>query len=71
MAAVELFFEDYSTSDEQTRTVLECIRTLMGQQNLVLVTHQVRITALTGGIVSQGEAVVVRPDHADGQRVLG
>ena len=65
------FFEDYSTRDEQTRAVLKQIESFAGEGNLILVTHQVNITALTGKAVSQGEAVVVRHDPGRGFQVLG
>ena len=65
------FFEDYSTRDEQTQAVLKQIESFAEEGNLVLVTHQVNITALTGKAVSQGEAVVVRHDSERGFQVLG
>jgi hypothetical protein len=34
-------------------------------QNLMLVTHQVNITALTGAHPSPGETIVARPPSAD------
>jgi len=63
--------EDYSTRDEQTQAVLLQIESFAGKGNLVLVTHQVNITALTGKAVSQGEAVVARHDPERGFQVLG
>lgn len=65
------FFEDYSTHDEQTQAVFKRIESYAGESNLVLVTHQVNITALTGKAVSQGEAVVVRHDTERGFLVWG
>ena len=65
------FFEDYSTRDGQTQAVLKQIESFAEEGNLVLVTHQVNITALTGKAVSQGEAVVVRHDPQRGFQVLG
>jgi broad specificity phosphatase PhoE len=65
------FFKDYSTRDEQTQAVLKQIESFAEEGNLVLVTHQVNITALTGKAVSQGEAVVVRHDPQRGFQVLG
>jgi len=65
------FFNDYSTQDEQTQSVITRIQSFAGEGNLVLVTHQVNITALTGKAVSQGEAVVVRHDQVRGLLVLG
>jgi hypothetical protein len=41
-----------------------------GSRSLVLVTHQVNITALTGVFPQSGEIVVVRPEGA-GLRLVG
>ena len=65
------FFEDYSTHEDQTQAVFKHIETFAGESNLILVTHQVNITALTGKTVSQGEAVVVRHDPERGFLVWG
>jgi phosphohistidine phosphatase SixA len=65
------FFEDYSTRDEQTEAVTQRIESFTGKHNLIMVTHQVNITALTGKTVAQGEAIVVRNDTGRKFRVLG
>ena len=65
------FFEDYSTRDEQTEAVTQRIKSFTGKHNLILVTHQVNITALTGKSVAQGEALVVRNDSGHELMVLG
>ena len=65
------FFEDYSTRDQQTKEVSDRLSSFTGPKNLILVTHQVNITALTDMAVSQGEAIVVRSDPQQGFRVLG
>ncbi|MCP3868702.1 MAG: histidine phosphatase family protein [Gammaproteobacteria bacterium] len=65
------FFEDYSTSGQQTKAVAERIESFTGKQNLILITHRVNITALTGKTVSQGQGVVVCRDTEQGFRVLG
>ena len=70
-AALDSFFDDRSREPEQTRQVRELIgkRPLSG--NLVLVTHQVNITALTGIFPGQGEMVILTP-LGDGKfRVAG
>lgn len=58
---LDSFFDDRSREPEQTRAV----RTLVGERpasgNLVLVTHQVNITALTGISPAQGEMVILTP----------
>ena len=65
------FFNDYSTRGEQTQTVAKRIESFAGKDNMILVTHQVNITALTGKTVAQGEAVVVRHDSERQFLILG
>ena len=59
MPALNSFFADGSTARAQTASVREVIAGWTGPA-LVLVTHQVNITALTGIVPADGEAVVVR-----------
>jgi phosphohistidine phosphatase SixA len=65
------FFADRSTAREQT----EALRRFIGQSapkgNIVLVTHQVNITELTGVFPSSGEMVVVQPNSKDGFVLIG
>ncbi len=71
-AGLNSFFRDRSTEPEQsaaTRALIEKHAADNGSP-LVLVTHQVNITALTDVFPSSGEIVVVRP-AADGLQVLG
>lgn len=49
------------TRDEQTRAVLDAVQGWQAPRNLVLVTHQVNITALTGQGVAMGEILLTRP----------
>jgi phosphohistidine phosphatase SixA len=49
---------------------LELIRKFSGSGNLVLVTHQENIMALTGAGAREGEAVIVRPE-GEGLHVIG
>lgn len=61
-AALDSFFGESQLSDTQTRRVREMVAAWAGRQStLVLVTHQVNITALTGMVPAEGEAVVLRP----------
>lgn len=69
--ALNSFFQDGTTRDSQTREVAEKVRSLNGNGNMVLVTHQVNITALTGVWVSQGEGIVVRGGPNQELRILG
>ena len=64
MPALNSFFEDRSTRDEQTRALREFLAGLPDGERVMLVTHQVNITALTGRGVSSGEVFVldVAPD---------
>lgn len=59
-APVNSFFRD-SGGPEQTRTVLRAVASLSAPRNLVLVTHQVNISALTGEYPAMGEIFVTRP----------
>jgi phosphohistidine phosphatase SixA len=64
------FFQDRTREGAQTAEVKELIRAHAGGISLVLVTHQVNITALTGVVPQSGEIVVLRPDGSD-FKVLG
>jgi phosphohistidine phosphatase SixA len=55
------FFEDRSTSDAQTTQALQTLTQWRGPGVLVVVTHQVNITALTDIYPNSGEGVVLRP----------
>jgi phosphohistidine phosphatase SixA len=57
--ALNSFFEDRSTRDQQTRAVRDFLQEAPDDEKLVLVTHQVNITALTDVFPSSGEVVVI------------
>ena len=61
--------------DGQERSQTEALRKWLTEQNLdeplVLVTHQVNITALTGVYPTSGELVVIRPSESDRISVVG
>lgn len=60
--ALDSFFGDRSAQGEgQTAAARSRIRSFRGPGNLVMVTHQVNITALTGEFPAEGEIFVVRP----------
>ena len=65
------FFGDRSTETAQTRAVRERAVAWRGPGNLVLVTHQVNIAALTGVFPVQGEIVVLKADGAGGLELVG
>ncbi len=64
MPALNSFFRDRATRDEQTGAVRAFLAGLPQDERVVLVTHQVNITALTGRGVGSGEVFVleVAPD---------
>jgi phosphohistidine phosphatase SixA len=57
--ALNSFFRDRSTRDQQTQAVRDLLAEAPDDEKLVLVTHQVNITALTGVFPSSGEVVVI------------
>lgn len=59
--AFNSFFDDRSTSTAQTAQALQILTQWRGPGVLVVVTHQVNITALTDVVPSSGEGVVVKP----------
>lgn len=68
--ALNSFFDDRSTKDEQTRSVRAFLAARAPEERTVLVTHQVNISALAGAGVSSGEIVVVEHDGAGRVSVL-
>ncbi|WP_205742744.1 histidine phosphatase family protein [Onishia niordana] len=60
--ALDSFFRDRSAADRQTRELRELIEAWNGEGTLVLVTHQVNITALTGVYPRSGEILVLAPE---------
>ena len=58
--AFNSFFSDRSAETSQTRTALQILGQWHGPGVLVVVTHQVNITALTGIFPDSGEGVIVR-----------
>lgn len=70
-AALDSFFDDRSREPEQTRQVRELIGKHPLSGNLLLVTHQVNITALTGIFPGQGEMIILTPLGEGNFRVAG
>jgi phosphohistidine phosphatase SixA len=64
------FFNDSSGEAAQTTGALRTLSQWRGPGVLVVITHQVNITALTGIFPASGEGVIVRPQGA-GITVLG
>lgn len=70
-AALNSFFEAPERKDAQTAEVRAGMRNVKPPRNLMLVTHQVNITALTGEPVASGEIVVVKvPTSASDKPVV-
>ncbi len=69
-ASFNSFFGDSSSQPAQTAAALKTLNEWKGPGALVVVTHQVNITALTGVVPASGEGVVVR-SKADGIEVIG
>lgn len=59
---LDSFFRERSEQAGRTQSARERILDWQGLRNLLLVTHQVNISALVGGGVGSGEMLVMRPD---------
>ncbi len=59
--AFNSFFQDRDNAAQQTAAARALLLQWKGPGALVVVTHQVNISALTGGFTSSGEGVVLRP----------
>jgi phosphohistidine phosphatase SixA len=64
------FFEDSARSEEQTAAALQLLQRWTGPGVLVVITHQVNITALTGVFPASGAGVIVKPG-ASGLTITG
>lgn len=67
---LDSFFGDRSAAPGQTAAARERIASFDGDGVLVMVTHQVNITALTDIFPAEGEAILLRPD-GDGFSIAG
>jgi len=67
---LDSFFRGRGDQASITQTAQEQIAAWQGPGNLLLVTHQVNITALVGSGVGSGEMIVVRP-AGDEMQVVG
>ncbi|MBS3668319.1 histidine phosphatase family protein [Vreelandella boliviensis] len=67
---LDSFFRGQGDQALITQTAQEQIAAWQGEGNLLLVTHQVNITALVGGGVGSGEMIVLRPT-VDSFQVVG
>lgn len=71
LPALNSFFEKYDQKDERTESLKRWLSQQKIDKPLILVTHQVNITALTGVYPSSGEIVVVEKDAQAGLNILG
>jgi phosphohistidine phosphatase SixA len=70
--ALNSFFRDRNTEDIQTAQTLRLITEHRQQEgDVIMVTHQVNITALTGIVPRSGAAVVVQANTAGEVNVIG
>ncbi len=71
LTSLNSFFEARERRDAQTTTLRNWLSDYKQEKPLVLVTHQVNITALTGSYTSSGETVIARIDESGRVAVLG
>lgn len=65
------FFRDSQARASQTRAARELVQRWRGPGVLVVFTHEVNITALTGVVTSSGEGLIVQADDAGAIKVVG
>lgn len=69
--ALNSFFQDRSTRSEQTAQLRDFIGSLPDSEKILLVTHQVNITALTGRGIASGEVFLIEVDGGGRVEVIG
>jgi broad specificity phosphatase PhoE len=69
--SLDSFFDDRSREPEQTRAVRRAVGEPPTTGNLILVTHQVNIRALTGLSPAPGEMIILTPQGGGAFRVAG
>lgn len=69
-AVFNSFFSERERAEAQTRAATALLQRWRGPGVLVVVTHQVNISAITGSVTASGEAVVLRPG-ASGLALVG
>ena len=68
---LDSFFSGRDQEPAQTQALRQIIQSWRSTGTLVLVTHQVNITALTGIFPGEGEMLVLRPRESTGFDVVG
>lgn len=71
MPALNSFFEEPAREPGQTAEIRTFISALIQQAPVILVTHQVNITALTGVVPSSGEIIVLQKEKNGLGKLLG
>lgn len=59
LPSLNSFFEARHLRDEQTRATIEFLRNQPADQRMVLVSHQVNVSALTGRGTASGEFIII------------
>lgn len=68
---LDSFFSGRHQEEAQTRALRQIVETWRSKGVLVLVTHQVNITALTGVFPGEGEMLVLKPKAGAGFDLVG
>jgi phosphohistidine phosphatase SixA len=68
--ALNSFFDAPERKNAKTREVLSAMRSVNAPRNMMLVTHQVNISALTGYPAASGEVVVTKTPTISGERLI-
>lgn len=71
LPALNSFFQNFAERDGRTAALRQFVSEHQYDKPLVLVTHQVNITALTGVYPSSGEIVFVRIEPSSEMKVIG
>lgn len=71
LEAINSFFQNFERREGQTASLEKWIRSRTLKEPIVLVTHQVNITALTGNSADSGELIVVRVPKGAPLEVVG
>lgn len=71
LPALNSFFQDSSTKKKQTLELIRFISLLPANKPVIMVTHQVNITALTGVFPSSGEVVIFQLHQSGKAKLLG
>ncbi|MGI9316066.1 MAG: histidine phosphatase family protein [bacterium] len=71
LKTINSFYQNFERKEKQTATLESWIRSQSLEKPIILVTHQVNITALTGELAASGELVIVRVSDGAPLKVVG